>query len=83
MRLQPCSLHADGFGLSTAFPTVGNTDTGRESPTGERLKGTEAEPGPWWTECGQAGGTKASAPQTELRLLTVPGISLLSHAAQL
>ena len=51
---------------------------------GEGLKGTEAEPGPWWTECGQAESTQVSAPQTELHLLTVPGISLFFfHAAQL
>ena len=76
MRPQPYSLHAGGSGPSTGFSTVGNMVTGRESTTGERLKGGGGKPGPWWTECGQAGGTKVSAPQTELCLLTVPGISL-------
>ena len=48
-------------------------------------EGKGAEPGPWWTECGQAGGTKVSAPQTELYLLThCPwNFSFLFHAAQL
>ena len=77
MRPQPYSLHAGGSELSTGFPTVGNMVTGRESTTGERLKGKGQSQGRGGQSVGRQGAPRSLLPKlNSIYSFTVPGISL-------
>ena len=82
MRPQPYSLHAGGSEPSTSFPTVGNMVTGRESTTGERLKGKGQS-----QDCGGQSVGSQQAPRSLLPKLNSAycpwNFSFLFHAAQL